>query len=237
MVKACPKCGNELTYIEQYGRWYCYACQQYQEPVEKEINQQTQYLTNPESEGIKQYSPSQYQTATVNLDKAWKDLLLEDEKILFHLNQDRINFSLLLKGVAFITVGIVLLMLKQFSSVIRVGISFPFIIIGGVLIILCMEQDDYILSNYRFIRATQNKLKMFRVTSYNYHHVDSVTTNKWSFLLRILKFRRIYVEMDSGEAIPIKGRDADLSGFARSLMQRIKDAKTTSTNGETDGGE
>ncbi len=25
----CPRCGGELTYIEQYDRWYCYNCQMY----------------------------------------------------------------------------------------------------------------------------------------------------------------------------------------------------------------
>jgi hypothetical protein len=25
----CPRCGQQLTYIEQYKRWYCYNCQQY----------------------------------------------------------------------------------------------------------------------------------------------------------------------------------------------------------------
>lgn len=26
---ACPTCGSPLTWIAQYGRWYCYRCQQY----------------------------------------------------------------------------------------------------------------------------------------------------------------------------------------------------------------
>ena len=25
----CPDCGGELTWIEQYQRWYCYACEKY----------------------------------------------------------------------------------------------------------------------------------------------------------------------------------------------------------------
>jgi len=28
-IPACPKCGQPLTWIEQYQRWYCYNCQQY----------------------------------------------------------------------------------------------------------------------------------------------------------------------------------------------------------------
>jgi hypothetical protein len=27
--KACPRCGQPLTWIDQYQRWYCYNCQQY----------------------------------------------------------------------------------------------------------------------------------------------------------------------------------------------------------------
>jgi hypothetical protein len=28
----CPTCGRELNYVEQYGQYYCYTCQQYQQP-------------------------------------------------------------------------------------------------------------------------------------------------------------------------------------------------------------
>lgn len=28
-VPACPNCGQPLTWIEQYQRWYCYNCQRY----------------------------------------------------------------------------------------------------------------------------------------------------------------------------------------------------------------
>ncbi len=26
----CPKCGNPLTYVQQYQRWYCPTCKEYQ---------------------------------------------------------------------------------------------------------------------------------------------------------------------------------------------------------------
>ena len=29
-VSYCPTCGKQLTWINEYGRWYCYACQKYQ---------------------------------------------------------------------------------------------------------------------------------------------------------------------------------------------------------------
>ncbi len=36
--KPCPICGNELTYIEKYDRWYCYNCGKYEEKkIEKPI--------------------------------------------------------------------------------------------------------------------------------------------------------------------------------------------------------
>ncbi len=25
----CPDCGGELTWIEEYNRWYCYSCEKY----------------------------------------------------------------------------------------------------------------------------------------------------------------------------------------------------------------
>ncbi len=25
----CPDCGEKLSYIEQYDRWYCYSCEKY----------------------------------------------------------------------------------------------------------------------------------------------------------------------------------------------------------------
>jgi len=25
----CPKCNSELTWIDQYKRWYCYECKEY----------------------------------------------------------------------------------------------------------------------------------------------------------------------------------------------------------------
>ena len=28
-VQLCPTCSSELTYIEQYNRWYCYVCEEY----------------------------------------------------------------------------------------------------------------------------------------------------------------------------------------------------------------
>lgn len=31
-MSACQKCGNQLSYIEQYSAWYCYTCEEYQEP-------------------------------------------------------------------------------------------------------------------------------------------------------------------------------------------------------------
>jgi len=27
--RSCPNCGKDLSYIEQYDRWYCYACEKY----------------------------------------------------------------------------------------------------------------------------------------------------------------------------------------------------------------
>jgi hypothetical protein len=31
-VAPCPTCGRELNYVEQYGQYYCYTCQQYHQP-------------------------------------------------------------------------------------------------------------------------------------------------------------------------------------------------------------
>lgn len=28
-VRYCQSCGQPLSYIEQYGRWYCYSCEKY----------------------------------------------------------------------------------------------------------------------------------------------------------------------------------------------------------------
>ena len=28
-TQMCPTCGNPLTFIQQYGRWYCYNCKKY----------------------------------------------------------------------------------------------------------------------------------------------------------------------------------------------------------------
>lgn len=38
-VKVCPECGGVPTYIEQYQRYFCHACNKYVEPVEKEIEE------------------------------------------------------------------------------------------------------------------------------------------------------------------------------------------------------
>ena len=35
-TKVCPKCGGEPKYVEQYKRYYCYTCNEYMEPTEKE---------------------------------------------------------------------------------------------------------------------------------------------------------------------------------------------------------
>ena len=29
MTQTCPRCKGQLTYVQQYNRWYCYTCQQY----------------------------------------------------------------------------------------------------------------------------------------------------------------------------------------------------------------
>lgn len=29
VAQLCPKCGQPLSFIQQYGRWYCYNCRKY----------------------------------------------------------------------------------------------------------------------------------------------------------------------------------------------------------------
>ncbi len=31
-MSVCPRCGAQLSYIEQYSQWYCYNCKEYQQP-------------------------------------------------------------------------------------------------------------------------------------------------------------------------------------------------------------
>lgn len=33
-MSVCPKCGNEVKFIEQYGQWFCYTCGQYIQPAQ-----------------------------------------------------------------------------------------------------------------------------------------------------------------------------------------------------------
>ena len=35
-MSACPKCGNDMKYIEQYEQWFCYTCGQYMQPAESQ---------------------------------------------------------------------------------------------------------------------------------------------------------------------------------------------------------
>lgn len=35
-MSACPKCGNDMKYIEQYEQWFCYTCGQYMQPPESQ---------------------------------------------------------------------------------------------------------------------------------------------------------------------------------------------------------
>jgi hypothetical protein len=35
-MSACPKCGNDMKYIEQYEQWFCYTCGQYMSPAESQ---------------------------------------------------------------------------------------------------------------------------------------------------------------------------------------------------------
>jgi ribosomal protein L37AE/L43A len=45
----CPTCGQELTYIPQYGRWYCYSCRAY-----APAQQAPQAAVGPSQQGTRQ---------------------------------------------------------------------------------------------------------------------------------------------------------------------------------------
>ena len=34
----CPKCNGEISYVEQYSKWYCYACKEYVEPAGQQVS-------------------------------------------------------------------------------------------------------------------------------------------------------------------------------------------------------
>lgn len=70
----CPKCGKQMSYIEQYGQWYCYTCRQYRgaaqtpQPVQQRQQpaQQYQQPAQQRQKPAQQYKPPQpgaYQTA------------------------------------------------------------------------------------------------------------------------------------------------------------------------------
>ena len=33
----CPECGDSPHYVEKYDRWYCYNCEKYTRPVNRDI--------------------------------------------------------------------------------------------------------------------------------------------------------------------------------------------------------
>lgn len=37
----CPDCSNELEYVDEYDRWYCDSCEEYQEPAKKQTRSRT----------------------------------------------------------------------------------------------------------------------------------------------------------------------------------------------------
>lgn len=45
--KVCPNCGRETTYIEQYGSYYCYKCENYVAELEKAIAGRTEEAVGP----------------------------------------------------------------------------------------------------------------------------------------------------------------------------------------------
>jgi uncharacterized protein (TIGR00266 family) len=49
-MSTCPRCGNQMKYVEQHGQWFCYTCGQYQPP-------QQPYQQTPQPQ--QQYPPSQ----------------------------------------------------------------------------------------------------------------------------------------------------------------------------------
>lgn len=34
-MNVCPVCGANMSYVEQYGQWYCHNCRQYHQPVQQ----------------------------------------------------------------------------------------------------------------------------------------------------------------------------------------------------------
>lgn len=34
-MSICPRCGTQMSYVEQYRQWYCHNCRQYQQPAQQ----------------------------------------------------------------------------------------------------------------------------------------------------------------------------------------------------------
>lgn len=57
----CPRCGKQLSYIQQNGLWYCFACQQYFQPTVT-TQPSRQYQQAGQQSGEEQPYPYYYQT-------------------------------------------------------------------------------------------------------------------------------------------------------------------------------
>ena len=71
----CPRCGKQLSYIQQYGQWYCYSCQQYFQPAQaaqpaqqyQQSAQQHQQPAQQRKQPTQQPQPGAYQGAQSGL--------------------------------------------------------------------------------------------------------------------------------------------------------------------------
>ncbi len=55
-MATCPKCKKELSWIEQYKKWYCYSCKEYHDPGESQAESR---------QPAQQTAPAQQQAPTV----------------------------------------------------------------------------------------------------------------------------------------------------------------------------
>jgi HEPN domain-containing protein/ribosomal protein S27AE len=50
--KVCPTCQGEPTWVEQYDRWFCYTCNDYITPKEKEVKEKEEAVKEKAPEGV-----------------------------------------------------------------------------------------------------------------------------------------------------------------------------------------
>lgn len=55
-MSACPKCGSQMKFVEQYGQWFCYSCGQYHQ-VQQPQKPGQQVVNNPQPQPGAQNPP------------------------------------------------------------------------------------------------------------------------------------------------------------------------------------